>query len=59
MEKKINNLEIRPGIIILNGNEIRLINDYEFIKKTTSSGYEEAVLKIEIIIDGDVIIKNS
>lgn len=59
MEKKINNLEIRPGIMILNGNEIRLINDYEFIKKTTSNGYEEAVLKIEIIIDGDVIIKNS
>lgn len=54
--EKINNLKIEEGIIILNGTPIELVRNYEFIKKITS-GREEAILKLEIIIDGDAVLK--
>lgn len=64
MENK-NNLVMEKGKIILNGNEIPLVWSYEFTKKTAPINEDpnkltdETVLKIEIIIDGDVTIKNS
>ncbi len=54
--KKINNVVIEAGAVILNGVLIDLVWNYEFTKKITS-GREEAILKLEIIIDGDAILK--
>lgn len=56
--KPINNLKIKNGQVILNGNQIDLVWNYDFIKKITS-GKEEAILKLEIIIDGNAILENS
>lgn len=64
MENK-NNLVMEKGKIILNGNEIPLVWSYEFTKKTASINEDlnkltdETVLKLEIVINGDVTIKNS
>ena len=63
--EKLNNLLMEKGKIILNGQEIPLVWNYELIKRTVPISEEnnnltdETVLKLEIIIDGDVIIKNS
>lgn len=54
--KKINNVVIEAGAVILNGVLIDLVWNYEFTKKITS-GREEAILKLEIIIDGDAVLK--
>ncbi len=54
--EKINNLKIENGNIFLNGILIDLVWNYEFTKKITS-GKEEAILKLEIIIDGDAVLK--
>ena len=62
--KKQNNLLMEKGKIILNGQEIPLVWNYELIKKTVpiseenSNLSDETVLKLEIIIDGNVIIEN-
>ncbi len=63
--EKLNNLLMEKGKIILNGREIPLVWNYELIKKTVPISKEnnnltdETVLKLEIVIDGDIIIKNS
>ena len=63
--EKLNNLLMEKGKIILNGQEIPLVWNYELIKRTVPISEEnnnltdETVLKLEIIIDGYVIIKNS
>ena len=54
--EKINNLKIENSKIFLNGVLIDLVWNYEFTKKITS-GREEAILKLEIIIDGDAVLK--
>ena len=54
--EKINNLKIENGKIFLNGILIDLVWNYELTKKITS-GKEEAILKLEIIIDGDAVLK--
>lgn len=65
MEQRKNNLLMEKGKIILNGYEIPLVWNYEFIKKTvpisenSDTLTDETVLKLEIIIDGDVAIKSS
>ena len=64
LEKK-NNLVMEKGKIILNGNEIPLVWNYELTKKTVPINEDpnkltdETVLKLEIVIDGIVVIKNS
>lgn len=55
--EKINNLKIENGNIFLNGILIDLVWNYELTKKITS-GKEEAILKLEIIIDGDAVLKD-
>lgn len=62
--EKINNLRMENGKIFLNGQEILKVWNYEFIKKTVpisednNNLTDKTVLKLEIIIDGNVIIKN-
>lgn len=64
LEKK-NNLVMEKGKIILNGNEIPLVWNYELTKKTVPINEDpnkltdETVLKLEIVIDGDISIRNS
>ena len=63
--EKLNNLEMKNRKIILNGQEIPLVWNYELIKKTVPISKEnnnltdETVLKLEIVIDGNIIIENS
>ena len=56
---------MEKGKIILNGNEIPLVWNYELTKKTVPINEDpnkltdETVLKLEIVIDGDISIRNS
>ena len=56
---------MKNGKIILNGQEIPLVWNYELIKRTVPISEEnnnltdETVLKLEIVIDGNIIIENS
>lgn len=65
IKEKRNYLVMKNGKVILNGQEIPLVWNYELIKKTVPISEEnnnltdETVLKLEIIIDGDVAIINS
>lgn len=62
--KKENNLIMKNGEIILNGHKIPLVWNYELTKKTVPISEDnqnltdKTVLKLEIIIDGNISIEN-